>query len=66
MEEWVVGKYVGNWGQRKYVEKDEKYGGNCEQCCDAGRGNIQIYMLIFYKELHRMYTITQSVQGIDI
>ena len=35
-------KGVGNWGQRKDMENDEKYDGMCEMCCDAGRGNVQI------------------------
>ena len=32
---------------------DEKDDGMSEKCCDAGRGNIEIYMLIFYQESHR-------------
>ena len=27
MEEWVLEKYVGNWDQRKDVEKDEIFDG---------------------------------------
>ena len=50
MEKLVVAKGVGNWDHRKDVENDEKYGGMCERCCDAGRGNI---MLILYNDLHR-------------
>ena len=42
MEEWVVGKYVVNWNQRKDLGNDEKDDGMCEKCSDAGRGNIQI------------------------
>ena len=43
MEEWVVEKYVGNWDRRKDVENGEIYDGMCENCCDAGQGNIQIF-----------------------
>ena len=32
------------------MENDEKYG-MCEKCCDAGRGNIE--MFIFFKESHQ-------------
>ena len=35
-------KYVGNWDQRKDVKNVKKYDGECEKCCDAVRGNIQI------------------------
>ena len=40
MGEWDVGKYVGNWDQRKNVEHNEEYDGMCEKCCGAGIGNI--------------------------
>ena len=36
----ALGKIVGNWDQEEDVENDEKNGGMCEKCCDAGRGNI--------------------------
>ena len=39
-----MGKYVGNWDKWKYVGNDEKYDGVCEECCDAGRGNIYQYV----------------------
>ena len=53
MEEWAVGKYVGNWDQRKDVENDEKYDGmNVREVLWCWTGNYP-NMLIFYKELHR-------------
>ena len=42
MEEWVEGKVVGNWDQRKDVENDDKHYRMCWKCCDVGRANIEL------------------------
>ena len=53
MEKWkIVEKTMGNRSQRKDVDKNEKYDGTCEVCCDAGRGTIE-GCGFFCKELHR-------------
>ena len=48
------------WRMMKHI-----YDGMGEKCCDAGRGNIPIYLLIFYKEVHGGVLLSpQSIQGI--
>ena len=56
------GKRCGILGSEEIGGNDVKYDGMCEKCCDDGRGNILIYMLIFTKSCTEIYTITQSIQ----